>query len=410
MFRYFAVLGCVIIVLANLFDPFLQQVVVYPSRRVSSENIPIIVRSELYAAQSYEGLPLPSVIDLSMKAAIYSGIFDIQGKAERGVSHTCPSGDCEWDSFTSLAVCSKCVNITAYIQKTCTEDRCPFLSLPDGPSLSIPGNQINTSVTNITSSLSSVYSSVLRFSSLVSEEVNSSQKAIATECSMFYCVQKIAASVTDGVVSQKVLSTWRNDSATGGDGSDLIYVPPTSFSKSLGKPKVFNVTHVAAKAMKSFMSETFTGSGGLNGSESAFSSDVIQSLYSTQNLTKRIENLAISMSNNIREQNDSAGNAQGIAWENETYVHVRWKWFTFPAILLFFSVFFLIGAIFETTYRDIKVWKSSNLALLFHGRSLELSNHNQSPLNKISEMAERANNTKIELIEAPEGNWKLVQI
>ena len=51
-----------------LFDPLLQQAVVYPDRLVASEDkIATIVRAQRYQARSYEGLPLPSVVDLSMK-------------------------------------------------------------------------------------------------------------------------------------------------------------------------------------------------------------------------------------------------------------------------------------------------------------------------------------------------------
>lgn len=50
-----------------LFDPFLQQVVVYPDRLVASDQVATIVRAQRYQARSDEGLPLPSVVDLSMK-------------------------------------------------------------------------------------------------------------------------------------------------------------------------------------------------------------------------------------------------------------------------------------------------------------------------------------------------------
>ena len=50
-----------------LFDPFVQQVVVYPDRLVASDQVATIVRAQRYQARSDEGLPLPSVVDLSMK-------------------------------------------------------------------------------------------------------------------------------------------------------------------------------------------------------------------------------------------------------------------------------------------------------------------------------------------------------
>lgn len=52
-----------------LFDPFLQQVVIYPDRLKNSGKPATIVRAQNYQARSYEGLPLPSVVDLSMKVS-----------------------------------------------------------------------------------------------------------------------------------------------------------------------------------------------------------------------------------------------------------------------------------------------------------------------------------------------------
>lgn len=62
-----ASIGAGIVVLMLLFDPFLQQVVVYPDRLVTADKASTIARAQRYDAHSYEGLPLPSVLDLSMK-------------------------------------------------------------------------------------------------------------------------------------------------------------------------------------------------------------------------------------------------------------------------------------------------------------------------------------------------------
>ncbi|KAI4186838.1 MAG: hypothetical protein L6R41_003223 [Letrouitia leprolyta] len=227
---------------------------------------------------------------------------------------------------------------------------------------------------------------------------------------MFYCIGQFAASVTDGVVDQRMLASWRNDSARFNDTSDLILRPPSEFTNQTNRATTFKVSHVAAAAINSFMTRMFTGSGGTNNSGSVFSSDVMQALYDTSNLTKRIDNLATSMTNNIRGQDDHvSGPAYGIAWKSETYLHVRWAWFAFPAALIFISALFLLGTIYETSYRDVLIWKGSNLALLFHGRGLNLSSPDERPVDKLSSMNTRAKNIKAELLDSPGGGWKLTQ-
>lgn len=63
----FASLGAAVVVLSFLYGPFIQQLVGYHDRLVPSGKEASIVRAQRYLAPSYEGLPLPSVVDLSMK-------------------------------------------------------------------------------------------------------------------------------------------------------------------------------------------------------------------------------------------------------------------------------------------------------------------------------------------------------
>lgn len=408
--RHLAFLGAIISILILLFDPFLQQVVIYPSRLVPAEKPAVIVRSERYEARSYEDLPLPSVVDLSMKAAVYNGVFAIGNDADRNIQHDCPTGNCTWPEFSSLAVCSRCDNITSLVEKSCNDSGCYMLSLPKGPTLSGLGGQINASVTNISSSLNEIQASVFKFSSLISKRVTDPDAAFAVECALWYCVQTYKSSVEDSIISQHTLRSWRNDSATLDQSSDLIYNVSGFNPDTPVNSTIFEVSHLAAEALNSFMSETFTGSGGINKTGSAFSSDAIQALYNTDNLTARMDNLAISMSNNIRQQNDSvASPAYGTAWKGETYVHVRWAWLSFPVAVAVLSLLFLVGSIIETAHRDILVWKSNNLALLFHGQDLGLTDPPMVPVNKASQMAQMAETVKLHLTQTMEKDWKLVQ-
>ena len=274
------------------------------------------------------------------------------------------------------------------------------------------GGQINSTVSHISKDLDEIEASVVRFSSLFSKRMNDSDDVMAWECVLSYCVNTYLASVTNGDIEQKVEQTWLNNSASHSQGSDLIYSPPQSIINITANASTFKVASLAAKAMNEFMSRTFTGSGGINasGAGSNFSSDVIHSLYNTQDYSKSIENLATSMTNNIRQQNDSGSSPfEGIAYKTETYVHVRWAWFAYPATLLALSLLYLLGTIIESRNREILVWKSSNLALLLHGQGLELSKKDHVHAKTLKEMTEMAKDIDIELIQTRDENWKLVQ-
>lgn len=317
---------------------------------------------------------------------------------------------CTWNSFSSLAICSKCLDITSSVEKTCNGSGCFASTLPGGPSLSSFGGRINSSVTHISTNLDDIEASVVRFSSFISKRMNDSDDVVAWECTLSYCVNTYSASVTDGDMKQITEKTWRNNSASHSQGSDLIYNPPHSVINNTANASTFKVANLAANAMNSFMSETFTGSGGIDSSSSgfAFSSDVIHALYNTKNYPKSIENLASSMTNNIRQQNDSGSSPfEGVAYKTETYVHVRWAWFAYPATVFVLSLLYLLATIIESRNRDIPIWKSSTLALLLHGQSMQLSRFDRVPVSTLSEMTEIAKEVEIELMDHED--WKLVQ-
>lgn len=116
------------------------------------------------------------------------------------------------------------------------------------------------------------------------------------------------------------------------------------------------------------------------------------------------------MTNNMRQQNDSgSGPFSGLAFKTETYVRVRWAWLSYPAAVIVLSLLYLISTIIETTHREVAIWKSSNLAMLFHGKNLNLEKPDHVMVNTLSQMGERASSIEVELIQIDEQDWKLVQ-
>ena len=299
------------------------------------------------------------------------------------------------------------------MEKTCDEAGCYKLSLPGGPSLHGSGSQINSTISNVAKDLDDIEASVVRFSTLSSKRMNEWEYVYeAWECSLSYCVNTYLASVTNGGIKQRIEKSWRNNSASHSQHSDLLYNPPQSTINITTNASTFKVSSLAAKAMNEFMSSIFDGSGGFNssGSGSPFSSDVIHALYKTENCSKSMENLAASMTNNIRQQNDSGSSPfEGVAHQTETYVDVRWSWFAYPATVLALSLLYLLGTMIESRNRDVLIWKSSNLALLLHGQGLQLSKSGHVPINTLSEMNEMAKDIEIELIKTRDEDWRLAQ-
>ncbi|KAL4883884.1 hypothetical protein BJY04DRAFT_215776 [Aspergillus karnatakaensis] len=63
----------------------------------------------------------------------------------------------------------------------------------------------------------------------------------------------------------------------------------------------------------------------------------------------------------------SSHTVTGTAYVTEVYVSVNWVWFASPAGLVALGILFLILTVFTNRQRGLHFWKSSLLAMLFHG-------------------------------------------
>ncbi|KAJ9615109.1 hypothetical protein H2200_001183 [Cladophialophora chaetospira] len=96
-------IGAAIMFLALAYDPFVQQVVSYPVKSVN-------ISSKATTMQALAVSFLATVLDTPETTAAYSGTFGITDSFQR--APYCPTGNCTWESFSSMEWCSKCANFT----------------------------------------------------------------------------------------------------------------------------------------------------------------------------------------------------------------------------------------------------------------------------------------------------------
>ncbi|EKG10176.1 hypothetical protein MPH_12776 [Macrophomina phaseolina MS6] len=114
---------------------------------------------------------------------------------------------------------------------------------------------------------------------------------------------------------------------------------------------------------------------------------ISDAIFKNKNITKTFENIATAMTEQVRVSNSSFG-VSGLAWSNETYVNVRWAWMTLPLAVLVMSAAHLACTIITNGARGQRIWKSSSLALLFHG--LNRWSPDELKLENIQEMESAA--------------------
>ncbi|RDW90853.1 DUF3176 domain-containing protein [Aspergillus mulundensis] len=108
-------LGAVLTILALIFDPFVQQVLTYRTlETVEAANSSLaIAKREIVFDDLYDQQDRITPIGVFAQASEY-----LQPIV------TCPSGNCEWDEFESVGLCSQCEDITSQ-----TTFKCPELDL-----------------------------------------------------------------------------------------------------------------------------------------------------------------------------------------------------------------------------------------------------------------------------------------
>lgn len=105
-----ASLGATILILMLAFEPFVQQILSYPTE-------PILTANETLAAavpqvKYYDDVELNTNVKAS---AFYLGIWT----KDFNIQPTCPSGNCTWPSYKSLGFCSQCSDITSTATLNC---------------------------------------------------------------------------------------------------------------------------------------------------------------------------------------------------------------------------------------------------------------------------------------------------
>lgn len=145
----------------------------------------------------------------------------------------------------------------------------------------------------------------------------------------------------------------------------------------------------------------------------------LQALYNEANLTfDRIDetwrNLSDSITTYIRHHGGANLSALvvGEPFRLQTCVHIQWPFLAYPAALVLLAIIFFISMIIETrgTETSRHDWKSSPLALLFHGldRDAIINRDEMAESVRASEMEKIAKQTPVRLSRTENG-WQFVR-
>lgn len=117
--RHVATLGALVSVIGIATTPITQLLIEYPSHEVPltpSAGLPNATSRSLESYQSRIGLTGSWSLDVSYYVS--SGLVHPTNSRINNLEPICPSGNCAWEPFESIALCGKLVNITDHLNVT----------------------------------------------------------------------------------------------------------------------------------------------------------------------------------------------------------------------------------------------------------------------------------------------------
>jgi hypothetical protein len=131
-----------------------------------------------------------------------------------------------------------------------------------------------------------------------------------------------------------------------------------------------------------------------------------------ESISNTMSRVADFLTTYVRENGDESNSAPapGTVFQNETFIRVRWAWFTLPAALALFTlIFFMYTLVGIARHERHTNWKSSPLALLFHGLDAE-TQERYSRIHDLDEMDEMAKEVNVQLRMDGQGGWGLATV
>lgn len=330
-----------------------------------------------------------------MQGAIFSGLFGSQSPR----AFTCPTSSCTWPnttSFISLGAVGKCENVTQAAVNDCKHDDNTLetycnVTTPGGFHLTTrrerqPASFRYTEL-NVTTG-TTANRSLEDFTSFAAWRAVGIQNLEDFE--VLECRVSAAAHLYSNI-------TVTNNTLNIG-GEAVVPLEPVGpqnpglqeFKPAAGKfpaEVLFAIHSADLSKMRYLLGEIFNAEAIMpRGNSTGLTSDLLMK----RNLSGIVEDIASAMTERIRTgPNGTVSN--GMAYESETYIHVRWPWITLPVLVVIGAGTLLAFTIMINAQHRAALWKSSNLAVLLHSvDGLETpASSNDTALTSIEALADK---------------------
>jgi Protein of unknown function (DUF3176) len=420
-FWHLASIGSIVTLLALASDAFTQQSLRYPERPVHSiATIPI---AQSYGEKSYSVVDGDSEVDRSFIPALYNGILakDIS-QSSSAMSVSCPTGNCTFPPYASIAMCSACTEVTSLLNSSKAErfeSSVVYLGskkvhfLPNGLQtwdVDASFTVLNISTVNDlnTDELLSYQPRLFNISAIWGEYHETPHTHRAFDCVFYFCVQTFSGAVTQNDFTELVQDVHHDPSMepidTIGNKLNLNLTVPQG-QLPFGTDLNFNIGTTVSR-LNEYVTQKLIGASGIGiTGRSRWNNDVVHGIsqHGASNFTTTMANLATAMTNTMRTI--SGDTATGTASKKVAYIHVRWAWLLLPLVMIILASVLLGLTVWQSHRYRVPKWRSSALAVMEHGvrrgeelrRNDDLAIRGGGDLERNSELEAWAREVKVSL-------------
>jgi hypothetical protein len=360
----------ILTILALALDPFAQQVLSFPLRSVPTQagSLASISTAQIYDSGNPAGYTFSwqKNVEVSMQGAVMNGLYAI----DKSVPFNCTTANCTWPTFFTIGICSSCTNVTGQTNAKCDRPGksvgCNY-TLPSGLELrsrhsKSSGGGFETTLNATTKPPGNLTDRLVDFGIIRIPLSNGEYTdPEAFDCSLSWCAKRYSkVGVSDGKMVTPQIRSWplgvpKDRYITNNTWLSPFNIPETARDFD-GPNRTFTINTNDLKTLQSWLAETFFRTQNQEA--------VARALYSQPDIPQVVANIATSMTNNIRGARN-ATIVEGIAFREETYIHVNWSWLILPGVVVLMGVVLLAATMWSSRGERDGLWKNSVLATMF---------------------------------------------
>ncbi|KAH7396714.1 hypothetical protein DE146DRAFT_789374 [Phaeosphaeria sp. MPI-PUGE-AT-0046c] len=252
-------------------------------------------------------------------------------------------------------------------------------------------------------------------SSVSTNDVYSHKPPVAQECVLSWCVKTLESAYESGHYTETIKSTYENNTrgtfpwesyelpvVDGVESWWTIFNQNITIDRRTAAPNasnavifdnIYKVDNLTASMVMLIFEQVFPSyytESGTPGNLTLRLKDYWKGAkfrkmdffawQAPNNVTHHMERLAISMTNLMRSVPGTTVMLEGAAYNQVTFVSIRWAWLSFPFLLLILSLVFLAATIVKTSKDGAAgVWKTSAMPTLIYGLPKETQKQLTSP-------------------------------